>query len=45
MGLDYLLDDNLNVWLIEVNQNPCIETLCDRQKVLIENLLKDTFAY
>ena len=23
-GLDFMLDENLNVWLIEVNTNPCL---------------------
>lgn len=44
LGFDFMLDDRLNVWLIEVNQNPCLETLCDEQKVLIQSLLADTFA-
>lgn len=24
-GLDFMIDMNLKVWLIEVNSNPCIE--------------------
>lgn len=24
-GLDFMIDENLNVWLIEVNTNPCLE--------------------
>ena len=24
-GYDYIIDTDLNVWLIEVNTNPCIE--------------------
>lgn len=24
-GLDFFLDEQFNVWLIEVNMNPCIE--------------------
>ncbi len=24
-GFDYIIDSELNVWLIEVNTNPCIE--------------------
>ncbi len=24
-GYDYIIDSDLNVWLIEVNTNPCIE--------------------
>ena len=25
-GYDYIIDSDFNVWLIEVNTNPCIET-------------------
>ena len=25
VGMDFLLDRNLNVWLIEANCNPCLE--------------------
>ena len=24
-GYDYILDEDYNVWLIEVNTNPCLE--------------------
>lgn len=24
-GLDFMIDSNYNVWLIEVNTNPCLE--------------------
>ncbi len=24
-GLDFMIDSNFNVWLIEVNTNPCLE--------------------
>lgn len=44
LGFDFMVDERLNVWLIEVNQNPCIETLCENQKYLIGSLLADTFA-
>ena len=44
LGFDFMVDARLNVWLIEVNQNPCLETLCDEQGILIRSLLSDTFA-
>lgn len=44
LGFDFMIDDSLNVWLIEVNQNPCLETHCPKQKELISSLLSDTFA-
>lgn len=28
MGFDFMLDDYLNLTLIEVNTNPCLETPC-----------------
>ena len=28
MGFDFMLDDNLNLTLIEVNTNPCLDTPC-----------------
>ena len=25
-GLDFMIDTNFKVWLIEINTNPCLET-------------------
>ena len=44
LGFDFMLDTDLNVYLIEVNQNPCLETLCDQQRILITNLVADTLS-
>lgn len=38
-----MIDEKLNIWLIEINQNPCIETHSETQKLLINSLLSDTF--
>ena len=27
-GLDFMIDENYKPWLIEVNNNPCLETSC-----------------
>lgn len=27
-GMDYMIDANLEVWLIEINTNPCLELSC-----------------
>jgi len=40
-GYDFMVDTDLNVWLIEVNQNPCLSTLSQKQEVLINNLIAD----
>ena len=41
LGLDFMIDDKLKVWLIEVNQNPCLSTLSPKQGVLISSLMSD----
>jgi len=27
-GLDFMIDEDFKVWLIEVNTNPCLELSC-----------------
>ena len=27
-GYDFLIDEKINVWLIEINTNPCLELSC-----------------
>ena len=44
IGLDFMIDDELKVYLIEVNKNPCLSTLSEPQGDLIQSLLRDTFA-
>ena len=44
LGFDFMIDSDLNVYLIEVNQNPCLATLCDQQKLLISSLVTDTLS-
>lgn len=43
LGFDFMVDDELNAYLIEVNTNPCLSTLSEKQDVLINKLLTDTF--
>jgi len=38
-GYDFFIDDNLNVWLIEVNTNPCIEESNDLLKRIIPRMI------
>ena len=45
LGYDFMIDQNLKVWLIEVNQNPCLSTLSPKQGELVNKLLEDTLKY
>jgi D-alanine-D-alanine ligase-like ATP-grasp enzyme len=40
-GYDFILDEDFNTWLIEVNTNPCIEESSKILKVLIPRMLDD----
>jgi len=40
-GYDFILDEDFNVWLIEVNTNPCIEESSDLLKRYIPRMLED----
>lgn len=44
-GFDFMIDTDLKVWLIEVNQNPCLSTLSPKQGVLINNLIGDVMKW
>jgi len=38
-GYDFIIDSNYNVWLIEVNTNPCIETSSPLLEMYIPRML------
>lgn len=38
-----MLDSDMQVWLIEANTNPCLETSCSILNRLIPNMLEGVF--
>ena len=42
-GLDYIIDEELKVWLIEVNENPCLECSSPLLSSLIPRMINDAF--
>ena len=42
-GYDYIIDENLNTYLIEVNTNPCLEESNKLLKHLLPRMLDDAF--
>lgn len=42
-GLDFMLDADMNVWLIEVNTNPDIEESSQLLKMLVPRMIDDCF--
>lgn len=41
-GLDFMIDAHLDVWLIEVNTNPCLELSCPLLSCLIPKMIENT---
>jgi len=42
-GYDFILDEDFNSWLIEVNTNPCLEESSDLLKRLLPRMIEDMF--
>lgn len=42
-GLDYMIDEDYRVWLIETNTNPCLETTGPLLGRLIPQLIDNLF--
>ena len=40
-GYDFILDEDFNSWLIEVNTNPCLEESSDLLKKLLPRMIED----
>ena len=43
VGFDFIMDENLESYLIEVNTNPCIEESSNLLKMLMPRMLDDMF--
>ena len=42
-GYDFIIDSDYNVWLIEVNTNPCLEESSALLKMILPRMLDDAF--
>jgi hypothetical protein len=42
-GYDFMVDNDMTVWLIEVNTNPCLDESSSLLKSLLPRLLDDAF--
>ncbi len=42
-GYDFIIDEDFNLWLIEVNTNPCLEESSALLKALIPRMVNDAF--
>lgn len=40
-GYDFILDEDFNTWLIEVNTNPCLEESSEMLKCYLPRMLED----
>ena len=40
-GYDFIIDEDFNVWLIEVNTNPCIEESSSILKIYLPRMIED----
>ena len=40
-GYDFIIDEDFNTWLIEVNTNPCIEESSKVLKILLPRMIDD----
>ena len=44
-GLDFMIDEQFQPWLIEVNTNPCLELGCPLLARLIPNMVENALKY
>jgi len=43
LGLDFMIDDNYNLWLIEVNTNPCLAITSPVTGGIVPGLIENVF--
>lgn len=43
--MDFMIDEELKPWLIEINTNPCLELSCPLLSRLIPNIIEQTMRY
>lgn len=44
-GLDFMIDDDMKVWLLEINTNPCLETTSPLLNRIIPNMLENALRF
>lgn len=44
-GLDFMIDSEFNLWLIEVNTNPCLEISCPLLGQIIPRMMENLLQY
>lgn len=44
LGFDFMIDDNLHLWLIEVNVNPALHTTCKPCQDLLPNMIRSVLT-
>ena len=44
-GMDFMIDQNFKVWLIEENTNPALEICCTLLSRIIPSLIDNVFRY
>ena len=44
-GLDYMIDENFKVWLIEVNTNPCLALSSSLLARIIPTMIENAFRF
>lgn len=45
LGMDFMIDQDLKPWLIEINTNPCLELSCPLLSKLIPGIIENTLRY